>query len=64
MLDEIERERPGSKTIMLAALQNVHPSHLLDRRLWAALRLPAAREPEEGGPLRDGIIPTDLLVRS
>jgi tRNA 2-thiocytidine biosynthesis protein TtcA len=63
MLDQIERDRPGSKTVMLAALQNVHPSHLLDRRLWGALDLPAARESEEGGSSPNEVIPTQHLVR-
>jgi tRNA 2-thiocytidine biosynthesis protein TtcA len=48
LLDDLERERPGSKASMLAALQNVRPSHLLDRRLWRALGVGAASdEPEE-----------------
>jgi tRNA 2-thiocytidine biosynthesis protein TtcA len=48
LLDDLERERPGSKTSMIAALQNVRPSHLLDRRLWRALGVGAASdEPEE-----------------
>jgi tRNA 2-thiocytidine biosynthesis protein TtcA len=63
MLDQIERDRPGSKAVMLAALQNVHPSHLLDRRLWGALGLPAAREGEEGGSFPNEVIPTEHLVR-
>jgi tRNA 2-thiocytidine biosynthesis protein TtcA len=40
LIDGLERERPGTKTVMLAALQNVRPTHLLDRRLWAALGAP------------------------
>jgi tRNA 2-thiocytidine biosynthesis protein TtcA len=44
LIDELERERPGTKAVMLAALQNVRPSHLLDRRLWKALGIHAARE--------------------
>jgi tRNA 2-thiocytidine biosynthesis protein TtcA len=40
MLDDLERARPGTKSIMLAALQNVRPSHLLDRDLWPAASLP------------------------
>jgi tRNA 2-thiocytidine biosynthesis protein TtcA len=63
MLDQIERDRPGSKTVMLAALQNVHPSHLLDRRLWGALGLHAAREAESGSSGADEVIPTQHLVR-
>ncbi|HXN32213.1 MAG TPA: tRNA 2-thiocytidine(32) synthetase TtcA [Polyangiaceae bacterium] len=47
LIDELERERPGTKTVMLAALQNVRPSHLLDRRLWAALSAPTARDEDE-----------------
>ena len=38
MLDDLEEKRPGTKQIMLAALQNVHPSHLLDRSLWKRAR--------------------------
>ncbi|MGA7118662.1 MAG: tRNA 2-thiocytidine(32) synthetase TtcA [Polyangiaceae bacterium] len=47
LIDELERERPGTKTVMLAALQNVRPSHLLDRGLWAALGVPLARDEDE-----------------
>jgi tRNA 2-thiocytidine biosynthesis protein TtcA len=63
MLDEIERDRPGSKAVMLAALQNVRASHLLDRRLWGALRLRAAQDPDEGEPFRHGVIREEHLVR-
>ena len=45
---------------MLAALQNVRPSHLLDR-LWSALGLPGAREDDEGAP--KGQVPAQRLVR-
>jgi hypothetical protein len=34
MLEELERAEPGLKNHMLAALKNVKPSHLLDRKLW------------------------------
>ncbi len=37
MLTGLERENPGLKHQMLAALRNVSPSHLLDQRLLAAL---------------------------
>jgi tRNA 2-thiocytidine biosynthesis protein TtcA len=47
MLDDLERDRPGTKTIMLAALQNVVPSHLLDRGLWDELGVHAAGEDEK-----------------
>jgi tRNA 2-thiocytidine biosynthesis protein TtcA len=42
LIDQLEREHPGTKTVMLSALQNVRPSHLLDQRLWKALGLAAA----------------------
>jgi tRNA 2-thiocytidine biosynthesis protein TtcA len=71
MLDDLERERPGTKAIMLAALQNVVPSHLLDRELWARLGLAAAdgRAGREGGDsgASDGaaaLIPAQDLLRS
>ncbi len=33
LIGDLEREHPGVKSSMLKALQNVHPRHLLDRRL-------------------------------
>jgi tRNA 2-thiocytidine biosynthesis protein TtcA len=47
MIDDLERQRPGTKAIMLAALGNVRPSHLLDRDLWTALGVHAATEESE-----------------
>jgi tRNA 2-thiocytidine biosynthesis protein TtcA len=44
MISEWEERRPGTKAVMLAALQNVQPSHLLDQRLWRALGLRVAQE--------------------
>jgi tRNA 2-thiocytidine biosynthesis protein TtcA len=44
LIDDLERERPGTKAIMLAALQNVRPSHLLDRALWSALSIDLPQE--------------------
>lgn len=45
MLDDLEAARPGTKAVMLAALGNVVPSHLIDRALWSRLGVAAAREP-------------------
>ena len=59
MIDDLEKERPGTKAIMLAALQNVRPSHLLDRSLWATLGLEAAREEASS----QGFVAGDRLVR-
>jgi tRNA 2-thiocytidine biosynthesis protein TtcA len=47
LIDDIERERPGTKAVMLAALQNVRPSQLLDRRLWDALGTHAHLEEDQ-----------------
>lgn len=44
MLDDLEEAHPGMKNVMLAALQNVRPSHLLDKDLWKKLGLTAATE--------------------
>jgi tRNA 2-thiocytidine biosynthesis protein TtcA len=33
LIGELEREHPGVKSSMLKAIENVHPRHLLDRRL-------------------------------
>jgi tRNA 2-thiocytidine biosynthesis protein TtcA len=58
MLDDLERARPGTKQIMLAALQNVRPSHLLDRDLWREMGLTVARE-ENASP----VVPLSRLSR-
>ncbi len=44
MLDEMERRMPGRKDVMMRALANARPSHLLDRNLFdfAMLRPPAS----------------------
>ena len=62
MLDDLERETPGTKQIMLAALRNVKPSQLLDATLWKTLGLAVAEEREEQ---REGAtIPASRLVRT
>jgi tRNA 2-thiocytidine biosynthesis protein TtcA len=49
LLNELEAKHPGIKAVMLSALQNVRPSHLLDKGLWRSLGLEAARDLGEGG---------------
>ena len=61
MIDQLEADRPGTKQVMLAALQNVRPSHLLDRRLWSALGLQVAGESDEAP---EGVVAAERLVRS
>jgi tRNA 2-thiocytidine biosynthesis protein TtcA len=48
LLDDLERQHPGAKNVMSSALQNVRPTHLLDRRLWRSLGLNAAPDEEAG----------------
>ncbi len=52
LIDQLERDHPGTKTVMLSALQNVRPSQLLDQGLWKALGLVAAPDDEaaDGAP--------------
>jgi tRNA 2-thiocytidine biosynthesis protein TtcA len=63
LLDQLEGQHPGTKQVMLAALRNVRPSHLLDQGLWRALGLAVAPEIED----RDAdleALPAQRLVRS
>jgi tRNA 2-thiocytidine biosynthesis protein TtcA len=50
LLADLESRIPGVRQIMLAALCNVRPSHLLDAGLWSKLGLAVARE-EDTAPL-------------
>jgi tRNA 2-thiocytidine biosynthesis protein TtcA len=66
LLDQLERDHPGTKTVMLSALQNARPTHLLDQRLWRALGLPVAVDDEEGEGARSAeaaIVAPARLVR-
>ncbi len=60
LIDQLEGERPGTKAVMLAALQNVRPSHLLDQGLWRDLGLEVAREVADP---QAAAIPERRLVR-
>ena len=67
MIDQMERERPGMKASFLAALQNVRPSQLLDKELWAQLGLEAARDLPEAaasGESSSSVIAPARLVRN
>lgn len=61
MLNDLEEKHPGIKNVMLAALQNVRPSQLLDKGLWQKLGLEAAKE---GGEPNDGLIAVSKLLRT
>lgn len=74
MIDDLERDRPGTKSILFAALSNVVPSHLLDRGLWDRLGLAtSATSPASGdAPASDaaaraeaaGLVAPHRLVRA
>ncbi len=64
LITQWERERPGTKQVMLAALRNVRPSHLLDQGLWSRLGLSVA--PDDAGASLEAtaaILPATGLVR-
>ncbi|MCL2448731.1 MAG: tRNA 2-thiocytidine(32) synthetase TtcA [Polyangiaceae bacterium] len=61
LLDRLEETRPGTKNVMLAALRNVRPTHLLDQGLWGALGITAAADAEESAGAT--AIPVDRLLR-
>jgi hypothetical protein len=48
---------------MLAALQNVRPSQLLDQRLWSSLGLRVAPDTEANDESPSGLIPGGRLAR-
>lgn len=63
MLNDLEARHPGMKSVMLAALQNVRPSHLLDKNLWKTLGLKASEE--SASPLEsNNLIAIGKLVRA
>ncbi len=63
MLDDLERAHPGIKNVMFASLQNVRPSHLLDKDLWKTLGLEAARD-AGGAEGESGLVTAARLVRA
>jgi tRNA 2-thiocytidine biosynthesis protein TtcA len=66
MITDWERKRPGTKAVMLAAVQNVRASHLLDQRLWASLGLhiaPEAGDATVGDAVTGDLIPEARLAR-
>jgi tRNA 2-thiocytidine biosynthesis protein TtcA len=58
MIDGWEKERPGQKAVLLAALSNVVPSHLLDRDLWKTLGLVGNHE------VNGDLVPEHRLIAS
>jgi tRNA 2-thiocytidine biosynthesis protein TtcA len=62
MIDDLEREHPGMKQVMLAATQNVKATHLLDRDLWARLGREVARDVDDAKST-SALLPLAGLVR-
>ena len=60
LLNDLEEKHPGIKNVMLSSLQNVRPSHLLDKDLWKTLGLDAARGTDEGS----GLLAASKLLRT
>jgi tRNA 2-thiocytidine biosynthesis protein TtcA len=63
LLDQLERDRPGTKRSMLAALHNVRPTHLLDQGLWRALGLSGVVMDEEDESPPTGPFAAESLLR-
>lgn len=65
LLAELDARHPGARQNMLAALGNVRPSHLFDKRLWQKLGLEVAREAgAEGDDVDSGeVLPAARLLR-
>lgn len=58
MINDLEEQYPGIKSVMFAALQNVRPTHLLDKDLWQRLGLEAAKDLAP-----DGLVSAGRLAR-
>jgi tRNA 2-thiocytidine biosynthesis protein TtcA len=61
LIGDLDREHPGIKASMLKAIQNVHPRHLLDRRLTPLSDL--ARDLPPGADEATGAQPLPLIRR-
>ncbi len=59
LIDSLEAKHPGIKSVMLAAVSNVRPSHLLDASLWKQLGLRAAPDESSGA---ESLIPIASLL--
>jgi tRNA 2-thiocytidine biosynthesis protein TtcA len=61
LIDKLEQDHPGTKRVMLAALHNARPSHLLDQRLWQLQGVAKASDEEEDSEQPPRIPPQRLL---
>lgn len=63
LLADLEARSPGARQNMLAALTNVRPSHLFDKKLWRSLGLRVAPAEEGEGDRKEDLLPASGLVR-
>jgi tRNA 2-thiocytidine biosynthesis protein TtcA len=67
LIAELERDNPQVRGNLFAALGNVRPSHLLDKKLWSALepdQPPGEPEPDAPGESSSApIVPIEKLLR-
>jgi tRNA 2-thiocytidine biosynthesis protein TtcA len=63
LLDGLERDRPGTKRVMLAALHNVRATHLLDRELWRRVGGAATSDDAPDDLAQPAPLPAHHLVR-
>ncbi|MDP2275770.1 MAG: tRNA 2-thiocytidine(32) synthetase TtcA [Archangium sp.] len=54
LVDDLAKEIPMVRNSLMSAMGNIHPSHLLDQKLWSlpTEALPAAAEGDKASPVR------------
>ncbi|APS00558.1 tRNA 2-thiocytidine(32) synthetase TtcA [Pajaroellobacter abortibovis] len=61
MIREWEEQNPGIQSVMFAALQNVQPTHLLDKKLWNALNFKLEGSKQLQEECNSSLIPVQRL---
>jgi tRNA 2-thiocytidine biosynthesis protein TtcA len=64
LINQLEADRPGTKRIMMAALHNALPTHLLDQGLWRSLGLNGLVEEDHEESQRSVSFAPETLLRS
>ncbi len=64
LINQLEADRPGTKRIMMAALHNALPTHLLDQGLWRSLGLNGLAEEDHEESQRSVSLAPETLLRS
>jgi tRNA 2-thiocytidine biosynthesis protein TtcA len=65
LLEQLEERAPGARESMLAALMNVRPTHLFDKKLWSGLglRIADAEPSPPATSVGTEMIPVSALLR-